>query len=63
MLRVHPICLIAAWLVAYDGRVVMSLAGIFLVLPLCCLKRMRSVRTPQPYNMRRTLDSCLAIDE
>ena len=32
-----------AWLVAYDGRGVMTLFAIVAVLPLCCLKGMRQV--------------------
>lgn len=44
----------AEWLVAYDGRVVMSLVGVLLVLPLCCLRRMRSVRSLHPKTWKRT---------
>ena len=36
-------CLCAGWLLAANGRILLSVLAVVLVFPLCCLRRMRSV--------------------
>lgn len=36
-------CLRAGWLLAANGRILLSVLAVILVFPLCCLRRMRSV--------------------